>query len=168
MFLRVRSASGRGRLGPAETRALRTWVISRRFPVKLFALAFRTVFAGLGRPFFRLHSVTLFAPVAVFDAPAFGGLAAHPRRPERGKKKTANDFRGLAVPELFAADLTEDDAIVLALGLPGGIVVAPLKILAAFPSGHFRRLSNGPYKYFTSTLQFCKVSQSVNLILKIF
>ena len=127
-------------------------------------LAFRAVFARVKRRFFRLHSVTLSAPVAVFDAPAFGGLAAHARSPERGKKKTANDLRGLAVPELFAADLAEDDPVVLPFGPPGGIVVAPLKILAAFPSGHFRRLSNEPYKYFTSTLQFCKVSQSVNLI----
>ena len=116
-------------------------------------LAFRAVFAGLGRRFFLLHSVTLFAPVAVFDAPAFGGLAAHARDPERGKKKTANDLRGLAVPELFAADLAEDDAVVLALGLPGGIVVAPQEISAALPSGHFRRLSSEPYKYITSTLQ---------------
>ena len=106
-----------------------------------------------------LHFFAL--PAVVVDAPAFGGLAAHARRPERGKKKTANDFRGLAVLELFAADLAEDDAVVLAFGLPGGIVVAPLKIKAAFPSGHFRRLSSEPYKYITSTLQFCKVCRAL-------
>ena len=92
-------------------------------------LAFRAVFAGVERRFFRLHSATLFAsPAVVVDAPAFSGLADHPRRPERGKKKTANDFRGLAVLELFAADLAEDDAVVLAFGPPGGIVVSPGKL----------------------------------------
>ena len=113
---------------------------------------------------FPLAQRPTFAPAVVFSSPAFGGLAGQARRPERGKKKAANDLRGLAVPELFAADLAEDDAVVLAFGLPDGIVVAPLKILAAFPSGHFRRLSNKPYNLLTSTLQCCKVCQVVNLI----
>ena len=99
----------------------------------------------------------LFAPVAVFDAPAFGGLAGHARCPERGKKKTANDLRGLAVPELFAADLAEDDAVVLAFGPKGRIVVAPQEISAALSFGHCGRLSNEPYSPLTETLQFCKV-----------
>ena len=64
----------------STARALWTRVSSRRFPIKLFAFAFRAVFAGFGRRFFRLHSVTLFAsPVAVFDAPAFDDLWLWPR-----------------------------------------------------------------------------------------
>ena len=85
------------------------------------------MFAGVKRRFFRLHSVTLFAPTVVFPSPAFGGLADHPRRPERGKKKTADDSRGLAVLELFASDLAEDDAVVFSFGETGGILVSPLK-----------------------------------------
>ena len=75
-----------------------------------------------------MHSATLFAsPAVVVDAPAFGGLAGHARGPERGKKKTADDSRGLAVLELFASDLAEDDAVVLALRPVFGILVAPGK-----------------------------------------
>ena len=131
--------------------------MSNGFPIKLIALAFRAVFAGPVRRFFRLHSVPLVAPTVVFASPAFGCLAGHARGPERGKKKTANDLRGLAVLELFAADLAEDDAVVLAFGQPGGIVVAPQEILAAPLSGHCVRLSNEPYSPLTETLQFCKV-----------
>ena len=82
-----------------------------------------------------MHSVTLFTPVAEFDAPAFGGLAGHARGPERGKKKTADDSRGLAVLELFASDLAEDDAVVFSFGETGGILVSPLKFRQRFPLG---------------------------------
>ena len=105
------------------------------------------MFTGLRSRFFRLHSATLFAlPAVVVDAPAFRRLAGHARSPGRGKKKTANDFRGLAVLELFAADLAEDDAVVLAFGLPGGIVVAPGELGRAFLAGHKGKKRGGPRK----------------------
>ena len=93
-----------------------------------------------------------------------------------GVRQLALAGTGLQLPRLFedgldvvvVAVVRPEVAVVLALGLPGGIVVPPQEISAAFPSGHFRRLSNKPYNLLTSTLQFCKVCQSVNLILKIF
>ncbi len=70
----------------STARALWTRVSSRRFPIKLFAFAFRAVFAGFGRRFFRLHSVPLLTPTIVSSSPAFGGLAARlgrdPLRPD--------------------------------------------------------------------------------------
>ena len=120
--------------------------MSNGFPVKLFAFAFRAVFAGLGCRFFRLHTATLFAsPAVVVDAPAFGCLAVQARRPQGAFEEPADDAREIVRTvrlRTFAFQFSEDDPVVVPFGPKGRIVVAPQKSSAALPSGHCGRLSN--------------------------
>ena len=102
-------------------------------------------------------------PVAA-PLPACAGLAVHSVLPEVGPEKGVDGSVGGKAAEGRFSDFAKDDPVVVPLGLPGRILVAPLEILAAFPSGHFRRLSNKPYKYITSTLQCCNDCQPVNQI----
>ena len=130
------------------------------------------MFAGLGRRFFRLHSVTknrgrrraFRPPPVVAPLPACACLAVHSVLPEVGPEKGVDGSVGGKAAEGHFSDFAIDDPVVVPLGLPGRILLAPLEISAAFPSGHFRRLSNKPYNLLTSTLQCCNVCQPVNLV----
>ena len=118
------------------------------------------MFAGLGRRFFRLHSVTrnrgrrgAFRPSPV-AAPlsACACLAVHSVLPEVGPEKGVDGSVGGKAAEGHFADFAKGDPVVVPFGLPGWVLLAPLEISAAFPSGHFRRLSNKPYNLLTITV----------------
>jgi len=124
------------------TIAARMMEVSRTFRIIFLASSLRPVFMRVKRESFRLNTATLFSsPTVVVDAPCFGSLACHARRPEAVLEEPSDDFREAALSlrlrtYKFALDLTEDRSVVVPFGLISRILVAPLEISAVLSSGH--------------------------------